>query len=267
MRNLLRGELYKLVRSKCFYICCMIMIGVAFLMYGLFALADLAQNSQMENITVTVDAVSVWDEMSVGTMASTLVSGFGAVIVAIFVAVFYYGDYAGGAIKNVVGKGYTRTAVFAAKFIASTVGVILMEIALFLGLIICESVFLKAERLNGTVLEVLVKYVGIQLFLSIALTALMVLMNQLSRNLGLGIAISICLVTFSSLLTMGINAVLLYLKIDVDVCEYWILDLMSNCPVEGLESGFVLRAIVCAVAWCIVSFGLGSLHFSKKDVK
>ena len=72
---------------------------------------------------------------------------------------------------------------------------------------------------------------------------------------------------FSTFITSGVNVALTYFKINVDVSEYWIIDLMSNCPVTGMDKAGMIRVIVSAIAWFVLALGIGIAHFRKVDVK
>lgn len=269
MINLLRGEFYKMIRSKCFYICCVAVLLFSFIMYGMFSLADAVQKGELasESFVVTTDAVSIWDDMGVFTMAKALFSMAGTLIVSIYIAISLFGDYANGAVKNVVGKGYERFSVFSAKFLMGAVGAVLIELVLAAGLLICELVILKGDRLSGEVMASYCGYVGMQLLFAVALAGIMFFINQVCRNLGLGIAISVCLIMFSSIITMGINTLLQYFHMKVNVCEYWVIDLVSECPSNVTENGFLVRALLSSLVWIIVSLVAGNWHFRKVDVK
>lgn len=269
MINLVRGEWYKMVRSKCFYICCVVVVVFSFALYGIFSLAEAVKTGAMasDTLVVTSDSGSIWAEMTLFSMAKALFSMAGTLAVAVYVAILLFGDYANGAIKNVAGKGYRRSTVFSAKFLMISVGAVIIEIVLALGVLICEALFLKGERLTTENLCAYAAYVGMQLLFAVAFAGIMVLINQLCRNLGLGIAVSVGMIMFSSIITMGINTILQYFRINVDVCKYWIIDLMSECPATDIGNGFLLRACVCSLAWIAVTLVAGSIHFREVDIK
>lgn len=275
MINLLRGEFYKLFRSKSLYICCAVVAVFVVMMYGMFCLTDAVQQGTMENgsfgVTVsyegTEEVASVWDEMDIATMAPFFFSSIGGIIVTIFAAVFVFGEYASGAIKNVVGKGYKRGTVFASKYMATAVGAVVIEFVMMLAFLLCEVTILKADRLNAEVFAEICGYAGIQFILGAALTGIIVLINQICRNLGAGIAIGVGVIMFSSFITTGLNAVLTYFKINVDVSEYWVVDLISSCPMTGMDNGMIIRVIASAIVWFVVALGAGIVHFGKVDVK
>lgn len=275
MINLLRGEIYKLFRSKCLYIFGAFMVAFVLLIYGMFSLADMMMQGDVENgsygISVSTEetqgAVSVWDDMDIPAIVQVMFSSVGSIIVAIFASIYFWGEYANGAIKNVVGKGYGRWTVFTSKYISTVVGVVVIEIMVIPTVLICETLILGARRIDTDILANLAGYMGMQILFAAALTAIIVTIGQICRNLGAGIAISVCVIMFSSFVTTGLNALFSYAGMNADVCDYWILDLISECPVTGMDGSFLIRAIVCAVVWLVLAHGAGSLHFGKADVK
>lgn len=274
MFNLLRGEFYKLFRSKSLYICSIVMVAFTLLFYGMFSMVDMMQQGEIANgsygIVVESDAekiASVWEDMDILTMLQMMFATMGTIIIAIFTSIFVFGDYANGAIKNVVGKGYTRPVVFCAKYVTIVVGAVVINVITMLTVLLCEVFVLGAERLSAAVLLSVLCYTGMQLLLGSALTGIMVMISQICRNLGAGVAINVCLIMFSSFITTGMNAILTYFKVGINVSDYWILDLMSNCPLTDMDSSFLIRAVVCAIAWFAVALGVGSMHFRKADVK
>ena len=171
MINLLRGEFYKLFRSKCFYICSIVMAVFVLMIYGMFAMTDAVVQGQMANETgnlvITVDEAvvsdaSVWDDMGIATILPMLFSSAGSLIVSIFAGIFVYGEYANGAIKNVVGKGYSRWSVFGAKYVATVTGTILIYCVMLLTFFLCEATILGGDRLTKVELLLVCGYVGLQ---------------------------------------------------------------------------------------------------------
>lgn len=274
MINLLRGEIYKLCRSKCLYICGITLVVFVLLTYGLFSLTDMMVTGQVENgsmgVNVSVEAeaaeVSIWDEMNIGAIGQMMFGSIGTLIASIFTSIFVFGEYAQGAIKNVVGKGYGRLSVFTSKYLSTIVGTLVLNVCMVITVLLCEVLILGGSRLEGMLPE-LAAYVGMQLLLSTALTGIVVMISQFCRNLGAGIAVSICLIVFSSFITMALNTLMNFLKIELNVCDYWILDLIGNCPVGAMDTGFLVRALICTAAWFALALVAGGMHFRKVDVK
>jgi hypothetical protein len=93
------------------------------------------------------------------------------------------------------------------------------------------------------------------------------MIGQICRNLGMCIVGSFGVMLFSEMVTVGINLILQYFKIEIDACKYWITDLMGECPCGAMNAEFVVRAIICAIVWSALAFAFGSIHFRKVDVK
>lgn len=271
MFNLLKGEVYKLVRSKSFYKGSVVMLGFVFMLYGLFSLVEMMQQGEIANgsygLTVTGSVASVWDDLGITMIIQMMFSSISTIIIAIFASFYVFADYADGAIKNVVGKGYKREEVFLVKLIITVVGAIVMQIIMLFSVLLCEMIFLGGIRFDADVLGQVANYVIVQILLGVAMTAIIVTISQICRNLGAGVAISLCLIMFSSFITKGITVLLRYININVNVGDYWILDLISNCPIENMDSSFMVRAIVCAIVWIVVAIAIGGIHFRKADVK
>lgn len=276
MLNLLHGEFYKLRKSKCVYICCILMILSVMLVYGMLALADKIQNGEAENgsfgVVVSEEAVengeavsSVWEGIGVLDIAQQLYGSFSAVIIAIFASIFVIGEYGHGAIKNVTGKGYARWKIFLSKYLSTMVIAGILLIIMAIANLICGSIFIGTDGWNGTFWEDWICYTGIQLLFGIALVGIIVGISEICRNLGSGISVSICLVVFSTLVTGGLD--LIFFKWDLKPSNYWLMDLISNCPLADMESDFVVRAVIASAMWIVLSLGIGGLHFKKADVK
>lgn len=274
MINLLRGEIYKLFRSKSVYVCSIVGVVFVLLLYGMFSLAAAMQEGEVENGSYgmvvensEMEEAAVWDEINVPMMVQMMFSSVGILIVTIFTSVHIFGEYGNGAIKNVVGKGYGRGKIFVSRYLSAIVGSFFIETIMILSVLLCETVILDAERLSVSLMISMGKYVGVQFVLTAAFTGIMVMISQMCRNLGVGIAIGVGLVMFSSFVTMALNAVLSYFSINVDVKEYWVVELISNCPVLDMPGEFVIRTIICAVVWCVLAYVAGNIHFGKADVK
>lgn len=285
MLNLLRGEFYKLRKSKCFYVCCIVAIAFVFLNYGMFALADhilhteaTEEETEMAEGDASVhvyyegkeelsEEESVWDTMGILDITATVVNDCSIIIIEVFVAIFVFGEYANGAIKNSVCSGLGRWKIFLAKLVASNVGVIIMQVVMVFFVWLLGMFFIGSDNITGEVYRNLFQYMGMQIILGIALTTIMVTLNQICRNMGAGIAIGIGIVAFSSFISTGIDTVLKFLKLDVRFSKYWIPELMGERPLADMESSFVLRAIISAIVWVILATVGGMIHMKNTDVK
>lgn len=276
MLNLMRGELYKLFRSKCFYVCSIVLIVLVLLMYGMYSLVDIAEREEgmagNAGLTVSVEIEqpleeNVWEIMDVVTIVQGMFSSMGSLLGAIFTAIFVCGEYANGAIKNIVGKGYGRWKVFMSKYLSCIVGVVVMELIMLVAILLCELLILHGNRLNTDLFLPMLNYVGIQLILVAAQTGIIVMFNQFFRSIGVGIAVSVCLIMFSAFATSLLNALLNYFKIKIDACEYWILDMIGDCPTTNITGEIWGHNALWSMVWIVLTIGIGILHYRKADVK
>lgn len=275
MINLLKAELFKLSRKKSIYICTAIMILFVVLSYGLIFMMSNIVEVSMGNVTISeemteadmeaLSSLNLWDSLSILDVIQEMFGDVGVIIVTVFVVIFVIGEYGRGAIKNVVGKGYPRWKIFLSKYLAATLAAIGMLIVMEIAALLFGILFKGTGALKGEFWLNFFRYSGIQLLLAAALTGIVILICELFRNMGGAMSVSICLIVFSSLLMSVID--LLSQKLDFKVSDYWIMNLLANCPTVGMESSYVIRAVVSAVVWIAVVFSIGVLHFRKADIK
>lgn len=275
MYNLLRGEIYKLFRSKCLYFCGVAVIVCALMMYAMFFTADAVKQGATDNdaygVTVSVEGVqedsSIWDGLPVEIFMEAMHGVMGLFILTAFSAIYMYDIYANGAIKNMVGKGYQRCVVFTSKYFATLLGCLVLEVLTVVSVIVCDYLFVGVCRVSADNLGGLLGYAGVQFLLEAAFASIVIMIGQICRNLGMSIVGSFGVMLFSEMVTVGINLILQYFKIEINACKYWITDLIGECSCGAMKAEFVVRAIICAIVWSALAFVLGSIHFRKVDVK
>lgn len=277
MINLMRGELYKLFKSKCFYVCSIVLVSFVLLMYGMFSLVDMVDKEEAAmagnvGITVSVETnmpeeLPIWEQMGVIDLVQMMFSSMGSLLIAIFASVFVCSEYTCGAIKNIVGKGYGRGTVFLSKYFSSIVGAILIELLMLGTILMCELLILHGNRLSGEFFAALAEYVAIQLMLAAAQTGVIVMLNQFLRSLGAGIAVSVCLIMFYPIVTAVINALLQYLKVTINVNKYWVVDMISECPATDITGKIWGHNVLWSMVWIVLTIAVGILHYRKADVK
>ena len=55
-------------------------------------------------------------------------------------------------------------------------------------------------------------------------------------------------------------------NIDFKMSDYWISNVIENCPIEGINMDVVGRAVYVAVMWIVISLFAGMVHFREADV-
>lgn len=115
MINLLSSELYKLRKSKSFLVSGILSAVFVLFLYVFYALA-VGGMLNMPDAEGTAILESVPNQGILEVMRQTYANSNAIIFVTIFVCLFVLGDYSGGAIKNLVGKGARREEIFLAKF-------------------------------------------------------------------------------------------------------------------------------------------------------
>lgn len=276
MINLLKGEFYKLFKSRAFYVCTAIAVFTVILVYGMLVMADGIQSGELDNGTggVVVESSQeneppILEQMTNAGVLQQVYASFGAFIIVSFVSIFVIGEYTNGAVKNVVGKGYPRWKIFAAKYISALTATIILMIVMAVVNLICGMILLKGQTVDQAFFINLLQFTGIELLLGAGLAGISILVSELCRTLGAGITIGIGIVTFSSVVTGLLDLAVKLVNPDsaFTFADYWVLDLLGSCPVEDINADFVIRAVLVGMAWLAAAAGLGLLHFKKADIK
>lgn len=276
MINLLSGELYKLRKSKCFLICVALTIVSVVFMYGMLFLANEIQQGQIENGTAgmvlseeeiqNTEGESVLGDTQIIEVLQAIMGGFVAFIAVIFNAIYVIGEFGHGAIKNIVGKGHSRGKIFIVKYVSCVFGTVIMLLTGAILNLVLGFVFIGTDSVNGAMLSDYAIYALLMSGLVIGLSSLVITISEISRNLAIGISIAVCMVGgISSIIFKGID--LLLNRFSVKPSQYWLLNLMQECPLTGFESEIVTRIIVSIVLWICAAIVIGTCHFRKADIK
>lgn len=279
MVNLLKGELYKLRKAKSFYICCMVFAVFIVMVYGMIIMAEKIQKGEMQNgsygVTVTEESMAeegqkpLAAEVSVLEVLGQMMASFGIFTTAIFIAVFVVGDYGNGAVKNIVGKGMARWKIFVVKYSFTILAAAVLLLIMTVLTVLAGIIFKGTGIIGAQFFREIAAYAGVQIMLGLALAGIIVFVSELCRNLSAAISIGIGILLFSSALTGLLDMGAHYLLPDAGFrfSDYWIVDLISNCPIKDIESGFLLRAVIMTIVWIALSLAGGIWHFKKADIK
>lgn len=273
MLNLLNAEWFKLRKSKAFLACLVSVVISVIFTYGMLSMVNEIQTGGMQNgtggVVVTADADfgtgSIWDSLEIIEIYQQIVVSFISMISVIFSAIFVIGEFGHGGIKNLVGKGYSRGQVFLAKYAISVFGTAIMTIVSATLTFAIGCFFMGTDTLNGTLIGEYVIFTLLQMGLLIALNSLVVTLSEISRNLGAGISIGIGIVGFSQLISSALD--LMFRDFNFKASDYWILDLMGNCPLADFGAEIVWNIVFVVVLWSGIAIVGGMLHFGKADIK
>lgn len=278
MINLLSAEFYKLKKSKGAYIGLLTVAALTLLLYASLVMIDKINQGEIANGTGGIMVTQNGQELENGGASESMLQQIGiigmlqqmfggyfvAIILAVLVSIFVVREYGAGTIKNLVGKGQSRTTIFFAKMLAVIALTLLFQAAV-MAVIICIGLpFLGWEGFSATAWKDVAVYAGFQLLFGVTIAVIFMLIGELARNLAAGIAASIGVLLFSSTLTAGLD--LVFHGMEMQPSRYWVVDLMSNCPTTDFTSEFLVRGVLVSVAWFVIAAALGVVHFQKADV-
>lgn len=278
MLNLLSGEFYKCKKSKSFKICLLGTVGMVIFLYLIFLMADNIQKKEMRNGTGVVVSTEMntqenssqfnIEELSILEVVSEFASsGIGILFSTGFVCSWVVNEYKNGAVKNIVGKGYSRTNIFVAKCISSIVSAFIMNFVFFMAMLLTGIAVLGADEINGKFFQDFFGYMGLQLLFCIAFSGIVIAISEISRNDTVGAVISLALIFLSSMATAGLDLLFRMLHLNIKASTYWILDVLAECPMGAIDMDFAGRGISVAVMWIVLSVVLGMIHFQRADIK
>lgn len=273
MMNLLRAEVYKLRKSKCFFIMCALSIALMLLNFVTVYIfrtngAEMLKEAgeQAETMRATMEVLSNMGTLDV--MQKTFGQSNSLMCAVIFICVFALSEYSHGAMKNIVGKGYRKEQIYLSKFVGTEVGALLIYLVTVLACLLAGIGFEGYETLDAAFFENFAKYTMLNLLFLTSVTAIVLFVSEAVRNMAAGITISLLGIVFgSSLLVQGIDAVIRLLHSDVSVADYWIVSIINQCPTTDFPTKFVTTSAIAAVVWLVLALAGGMCMFGKRDVK
>ena len=256
MIKLLKFEWRKLWRQKSLYIC----FGVGLLIAALFIILG----------KVLENRFGVEFGTATGSLLGMLPkSGFMSLL-GIYLALFVCSDFSQHTIKNIYARGYSRTAVYAAKYLIS-LGVALAMALLYLVFSFFFTLILGAPlgSLTGEQWAALV----LQLWILVGIHALYFGIAMMIGKTGGSVAINVIGI---SLVFSIIGLLISILDIDFDIDAYNIESLFqfvtglqidtSAMPVVNLETDLVVRSLVMPIVYVAVFVGGGWFVNRRREV-
>lgn len=259
MGRLLQFEFRKLFRQKSFYICSAILVAsILITIYTLKFLTDFA-GADVADAVETLSGVT--ETSGLGSMLTALSSSSITTVLAVFIPLFVCDDFSSGTIKNVIAKGYSRTAVFASKYLVSVVAAVIMSIICWAGAYIAGTAIWYA----GTDWTTTMTYaMMVQLLIIIAYLSVYFLISSLIKKSG-G-SISICVVAPMLVSTAVLLADALIKKKKFEISDYWLADLLSKASSIAVANQELVKAAWCAVVYIVVAVAATLFLNSKSEV-
>lgn len=275
MKNLLRFEYRKLFHSVSFYICGGITVLIALLnIFTLKATENIA-DSLMAGLSSVLGSSYNGVQLMVtcsGNISYTL-------LFPIAISIFLCADFTEGTIRNIIGRGYSRTQVFFAKLISgATIATAFYLLGLIVSLILGTIIWGFGSFSSVSFLSILVQLIGLISF-SAMFSLLCFVFRKVGGALTLGIftdmifSILCKVIDLSRELSSAINADPYELAINVasggGSDEFHFVDLLLSQQImnatTAAEVSELLIPLLAAVGYGVLFVVLGYLAIRKKE--
>lgn len=273
----IHAEIYKLKKSKSFYSCVVAAAAFALLMYSMLLLADNIQKGKLENGTggvivsmnneeINSSSAPIWDTVHIMDLMQQIFAGdvLGCII-SIFISIFVIREFTSGMLKNIVGKGGSRSSVYLAKLFVAILAAILIAMSGAAATLITGRLLIGADAFADGLLKKLPAYIGLQMLSIAAISSIFVLVGEISRTMAAGISFGICTASLPALLLNILD--MQFTDSPISPSEFWPLTRMSQCTLDGISTSYVTETLLIALFWLVLTTGLGIWHFHHTDIK
>ena len=255
MINLLKGDFYKLKRSKSFYICTSICVGLIAFFAAYIAIDYASFEKLKEQVYLSTFA---WIYLPFNE--TSFLPTFMPIFQAIFITMFVTSEYTSGTIKDGVSLGYSRTKIYLSKLITVSVGsIIMMLAAIFSTGLAAILIFGIYGSFSINDLLQLVRMAGISGLLFIGFAGIFLMVGTLVKNMGHSMAINICIVIFLGFIVSGAG--------DTVWGRIWLLMNFAPNAVPQPEIAGIKMAIAVALTYLTGCSCIGAFSFRKQDIK
>lgn len=251
MGNLIRFEFHKLFRKFSFYMCGAVCIIMIFVILGTTKLAE-------KRLPVSTGENTAAIELCVTVLAGISIP----MILAIFIALFVCEDNNFHTYKNVLAKGYSRTAAYGAKYIAAVCGALLLGLSsMVFTLLYGTALWNLGEDFDSRFIAIL----AVQLVLLIAYSSfyffIAVLMKSSGASITIGIIVPLMIPTVLALIEY-----LLKVKKSGKLTGYWLDYLLANISELGVETTVLEKTLGVSLIYIVVCLCLGLVFCRKREV-
>lgn len=294
MYNIIKMELYRMVRMKSFYVIMFIMTAMTIV--GTWAVSeevayykeqaqkteqslDAIQQNAGENQEASEDGeeimIGLSSEMSKDTDYSNVTvldiaySNLSGMIVALFIAIFVVlfcgADITSGYIKNFVGQAKNRTRLVLAKVIAMGIYTVGTMLVFFCVQTITNGIFFGYVHMGHV--GSCISYLAVQTVLHMALAMICLAIVLVSRSTVTSMTFAVCICgNVMSVIYMGID----FIVGKIGVKDFRFSTYTVSGRIKMLEQTFAkqdgIETLVIAAVYMIIAFLIGSAVFTKKDI-
>lgn len=277
MWNVIKMDLYRMVRMKSFYVVLLILMfffgSSIYLAIGQesFLEANPEEQQKVEDMASSNERVDIGMSVSTdvsaeeGTMVDWLKMNISAglmfLLVTIFLVVFVCSEYSAGFLKNTVSQINNRAYLYIGKLVVSFVFIVVGYVAAVLSIILGSLIAIQTVNIGDW--KDILMYCGMTLLIQWALSAIIIFFCTLTRSTAFSMVIGICI-------SLNMFA-LVYMLIDkiapsLHAFEYSLVNQLAQVPTVmagATLSKPILLALVYAIVFSIANCAL----LNKIDVK
>lgn len=277
MFNAIRADLYRMVKTKSFYV--VAACTVVFLLMNLALLKtdlDMAETEQQTVSEETDETVNLGMSVSMDTapgeeatimdvVYSTFSSKFAALFLVVFVVLFSTADIHSGYLKNIGGQVANRAYLIISRAVCIVVFTGGFMVLSFFTLLAGMKLILGYVHLGS--LGAVASYLGIQFVLYAALALIVMCISVIVKNNAISMTVGICLCMNVMTILYGlINQTAAKMGFEnFDILKYTITGNILLLPPD-MDKSIYLRCVGTAVVFMILSAVLGAWTLRKRDI-
>lgn len=255
MSGLLKSDFYKLSKMKSFPICLFIELALA---VGSIFILD--YSAQYYDMGIPYN--------SSNQLLSTF-AGDSKFFIAIVVSIFAASEFGFGTIKNIASRGFGRGGIYFSKLTGACVIALVIQLVYSVAYTGTATILWGFGEISANYWPETLKIIGLEILLTLAYTAVFVMVSMLIRQSGAAIAINLCITMqfvnlFVSLAQAGLHKLF---NIEVALSDY-LLSTNAAALVNGqITNEMMTRSLAVGLIYFAVFTVLGLWSFQKRDIK
>ena len=279
MFNLIKMDLYRLLRSTSTYVMVILAASIAaFTIYMTYLEINMAKeelppfvesvDTESDNITfgIIVDTDPQWADGDIDyseMLGAQLQSGLLLILVSVFATLFIAAERRNGFVKNIAGQFRNRGIMVAAKLVVLAVQMLILfsTFALF---VLFSSLVFWGDQIVLTSVPKLLQLAGLQYLLHFAFACLIAFLCLLTNSSALSM-------TFGILLCSGIGELFCGLIDRMAGDSFYIEEYMLATNISsvgaGVSSDAAVHAMFIGIGYILVTMLLSMLTVQKRDIK
>lgn len=191
------------------------------------------------------------------------------IFIAIVVSIFAASEFGFGTIKNVASRGFSRISIYFSKLIVASFIALVIQLVYSIAYTGTATILWGFGEVSADYWPETLKIVGLEILLTLAYTAVFVMVAMLIRQSGGAIAINLCITMQFIYLFVNLAQVALreFFHLEVSLSDYLLSTNASNLVNGQVTSEMMTRSLLVGIIYFVVFTALGLWSFQKRDIK